>query len=151
MGMGKGEAKMNRVEVKGNIAQDGSVILPPGVLETIGAKPGDCVQIAYVSERPVHAENSYGELFLSPAGIWKMECREPAEEAQMKIPHELLEEAGIPLDAELAVQTVPGVILIGEKEPLVIVKNPFYGMLKLLEMSEKEAMEILRKGGFLDE
>ena len=33
---------------------------------------------------------------------------EPPEEAEMKLPHVLLEKAGIPLDAELVVQTVEG-------------------------------------------
>ncbi len=43
-----------------------------------------------------------------------------------------------------------GAVLIGEREPLSVVRRPFYGMLRLLEMTEKEAMEILEKGGFLD-
>ena len=36
---------MNQMEVKGAIAGDGSLILPPGVLETMGAEPGDWFQI----------------------------------------------------------------------------------------------------------
>lgn len=142
--------EMNQMEVKGTIAGDGSIILPPGVLETMGAGPGDPVYLAYGSLKPVRAENSYGRLFLSVEGFRKTECMEPPEEAEMKLPHALLEEAGIPLDAELVVQTVEGAVLIGEREPLSVVRRPFYGMLRLLEMTEKEAMEILGKGGFLD-
>lgn len=141
---------MKQIEVKGTIAGDGSIILPPGVLETMGAGPGDPVYLAYDSRKPVRAENSYGRLFLSVEGFRKTECMEPPEEAEMKLPHALLEEAGIPLDAELVVQTVEGAVLIGEREPLPVVRRPFYGMLRLLEMTEKEAMEILEKGGFLD-
>ena len=142
--------EMNQMEVKGTIAGDGSIILPPGVLETMGAGPGDPVYLAYGSLKPVRAENSYGRMFLSSEGFRKTECMEPPEEAEMKLPHALLEEAGIPLDAELVVQTVEGAVLIGEREPLSVVRRPFYGMLRLLEMTEKEAMEILEKGGFLD-
>ena len=54
------------------------------------------------------------------------------------------------LDAELVVRTVEGAVLMGAEEPLAVVRKPFYGMLRLLDMTEKEAMEILEKGGFLD-
>lgn len=143
-------SNVNQMEIKGTIAGDGSIILPPGVLETMGAGPGDQVQIVYESQKPVRAENSYGRLFLSVEGFRKTACMEPPEEAEMKLPHTLLEEAGIPLDAELVVQTAEGAVLIGEREPLLAARKPFYGMLRLLEMTEKEAMEILEKGGFLD-
>ena len=143
-------SNVDQIEIKGTIASDGSIILPPGVLETMGKGPGDQVRILYGSLKPVRAENSYGKLYLSAEGLQKTACMELPEEAEMKLPHALLEEAGIPLDAELMVQTVEGAVLIGKREPLSVVRRPFYGMLRLLEMTEKEAMEILEKGGFLD-
>lgn len=141
---------MNQMEVKGVIAGDGSLILPPGVLETMGAGPGDPVYLAYGSQKPVRAENSYGRFFLSAEGFRKTECMELSGEAELKIPHALLRKAGIPLDAELVVRTVEGAVLMGAEEPLAVVRKPFYGMLRLVDMTEKEAMEILEKGGFLD-
>lgn len=129
---------MGWIEVSGTVAQDGSVILPPGVLETMGAGPGDQVCITCESLQTVRAENSYGRFFLSAEGFRKTECME------------LSGEAGIPLDAELVVRTVEGAVLMGAEEPLAVVRKPFYGMLRLLDMTEKEAMEILEKGGFLD-
>ena len=135
-------SNVNQMEVKRTVASDGSIILPPGVLEALGKGPGD--------QKSVRAENSYGKLYLSAEGLRKTACMELPEEAEMKLPHALLEEAGIPLDAELVVQAMEGAVLIGEREPLSVVRRPFYGMLRLLEMTEKEAMEILEKGGFLD-
>lgn len=143
-------SNVDQMEIKGTIASDGSIILPPGVLETMGKGPGDQVRILYGSLKPVRAENSYGKLYLSAEGLRKTACMELPEEAEMKLPHALLEEAGIPLDAELVVQTVEGAVLMGAEEPLAVVRKPFYGMLQLLDMTEKEAMEILEKGGFLD-
>lgn len=131
-------ADVGWIEVSGTVAQDGSVILPPGVLETMGAGPGDQVCITCESLQTVRAENSYGRFFLSAEGFRKTECME------------LSGEAGIPLDAELVVRTVEGAVLMGAEEPLAVVRKPFYGMLRLLDMTEKEAMEILEKGGFLD-
>ncbi len=141
---------MRWIEVSGTVAQDGSVILPPGVLETMGAGLGDQVCITCGSLQPVRAENSYGRFFLSAEGLRKTECMELLGEAELKLPHALLREARIPLDAELVVQTVEGAVLMGAEEPLAVVRKPFYGMLRLLDMTEKEAMEILEKGGFLD-
>ena len=141
---------MRWIEVSGTVAQDGSVILPPGVLETMGAGLGDQVCITCGSLQPVRAENSYGRFFLSAEGLRKTECMELLGEAELKLPHALLREARIPLDAELVVQTVEGAVLMGAEEPLAVVREPFYGMLRLLDMTEKEAMEILEKGGFLD-
>lgn len=143
-------ADVRWIEVSGTVAQDGSIILPPGVLETMGAGPGDQVCITCESLQPVRAENSYGRFFLSAEGFRKTECMELSGEAELKIPHALLREAGIPLDAELVVRTVEGAVLMGAEEPLAVVRKPFYGMLRLLDMTEKEAMEILEKGGFLD-
>ena len=143
-------SNVNQMEVKGTVASDGSIILPPGVLEALGKGPGDQVRIVYGSQKSVRAENSYGKLYLYAEGLRKTACMELPEEAEMKLPHALLEEAGIPLDAELVVQAMEGAVLIGEREPLSVVRRPFYGMLRLLEMTEKEAMEILEKGGFLD-
>ena len=143
-------ADVRWVEVSGTVAQDGSVILPPGVLETMGAGLGDQVCITCGSLQPVRAENSYGRFFLSAEGLRKTECMELLGEAELKLPHALLREARIPLDAELVVQTVEGAVLMGAEEPLAVVRKPFYGMLRLLDMTEKEAMEILEKGGFLD-
>lgn len=141
---------MRWIEVSGTVAQDGSVILPLGVLETMGAGLGDQVCITCGSLQPVRAENSYGRFFLSAEGLRKTECMELLGEAELKLPHALLREARIPLDAELVVQTVEGAVLMGAEEPLAVVRKPFYGMLQLLDMTEKEAMEILEKGGFLD-
>lgn len=143
-------ADVRWIEVSGTVAQDGSVILPPGVLETMGAGLGDQVCITCGSLQPVRAENSYGRFFLSAEGLRKTECMELLGEAELKLPHALLREARIPLDAELVVQTVEGAVLMGAEEPLAVVRKPFYGMLQLLDMTEKEAMEILEKGGFLD-
>ena len=141
---------MRWIEVSGTVAQDGSVILPLGVLETMGAGLGDQVCITCGSLQPVRAENSYGRFFLSAEGLRKTECMELLGEAELKLPHALLREARIPLDAELVVQTVEGAVLMGAEEPLAVVRKPFYGMLQLLDMTENEAMEILEKGGFLD-
>ena len=60
---------MRLIETKGRIAEDGSIILPPGVLETMCITTGDPVHLAYLSHHPVKQMNSYGEFFLTKEGI----------------------------------------------------------------------------------
>ncbi len=140
---------MGWMKVKGMVAGDGSILLPPGVLESMDAVPGGTVCVFCQIRQPVRAENRYAASFLSEERLWKAECME-TEEARIRLPHALLEEAGIPLDAKLVIRTLEGAVLIGEKDPLPVISGPFYGMLRLLDMTEKEAMDILRKGGFLN-
>lgn len=137
------------MKIRGTVAGDGSILLPPGVLESMDAVPGGTVCVFCQIRQPVRAENRYEVSFLSEERLWKAECMETGE-ARIQIPHVFLEKAGIPLGAELVIRTMEGAILVGEKDPLPVVSGPFYGMLRLLDMTEKEAMDILRKGGFLD-
>lgn len=140
---------MGWMKIKGTVAGDGSILLPPGVLESMDGVPGGTVCVFCEIRQPVQAENRYVASFLSEDRLWKAECMETGE-AKIRLPHALLEEAGIPLDAKLVIRTLEGAILIGEKDPLSVASGPFYGMLRLLDMTEKEAMDILRKGGFLN-
>lgn len=90
---------MKIIETKGRIAKDGSIILPPGVLESMGVEAGDTVHLAYLSHHPVKQLNSYGEFFISKEGIDHVsEPVEAPESAELSVPHALLEAAGISLD-----------------------------------------------------
>lgn len=140
---------MGWMKIRGTVAGDGSILLPPGVLESMEAVPGGTVSVFCEIRKPVQTENRYAASSLSEERLWKAECMETGE-ARIRLPHVFLEKAGIPLGAELVIRTVEGAILVGEKDPLPVVSGPFYGMLRLLDMTEKEAMDILRKGGFLD-
>ena len=44
---------MKIIETKGQIADNGSIILPPGVLDTMCVTAGDTVHLAYLSHHPV--------------------------------------------------------------------------------------------------
>ena len=104
---------MKIIETKGQIADNGSIILPPGVLDTMCVTAGDTVHLAYLSHHPVKQINSYGEFFLTKDGIDHVsEPVEAPESAELLVPHALLEAAGIPLD----IRCEDGAIIIGSAD-----------------------------------
>lgn len=110
---------MKIIKTKGRIAEDGSITLPPGVLETMCVTAGDTVHLAYLSHHPVKQINSYGEFFLTKDGIDNVsEPVEAPESAELSVPHALLEAAGIPLDDDLDIRCDDGAIIIGSADPV---------------------------------
>lgn len=108
---------MKIVETKGKVTKDGSIILPPGVLETMCVSIGDTVRLAYLSHHPVKQINSYGEFFITKDGIDRVsEPVEAPETAELSVPHALLEDAGIGLDDDLDITIGDGCIVIGSAD-----------------------------------
>ena len=140
---------MKRVKINGRVAEDGSLILPPGVLESLDAQPGSLVCMEYVPLHPVREVNGYETVLEKEMCVAKVVADE--EPAGLVIPHALLEEAKIPLDAGLAVQVVPGAILIGDEDPMAAVHAPLLEILSLLGISEDEVYEAIEEGGYYDE
>lgn len=73
------------------------------------------------------------------------------ESSILSIPNVMLEAAGIPPDSELTVETIPGVLLIGTKEPLITANQPLFDLLAALGIEQEEVMSTLTKGGYFDE
>ena len=110
---------MRIIETKGRIADNGNIVLPPDVLETMCVTAGDTVHLAYLSHHPVKEINSYGEFFLTKDGIDNVtEPVEAPESAELSVPHVLLEAAGISLDDDLDIRCEDGAIIIGSADPV---------------------------------
>lgn len=142
---------MKQVRINGRVAKDGSLILPPGVLESLNAQPGSLVCMEYVPQYPVREANGYETVLETEKGIHEVEVTADEEPAELVIPHALLEEAHIPLEAGLAVQVIPGAILIGDEDPMAAVHAPLLEMLSLLGISEDEVYRAIEEGGYYDE
>ena len=135
---------MRNVFVNGRMAEDGSLVLPPGVLEKLGVKPGDLV---HLSCRKMKRSDRYDCL----AGKEKEEHHAEEEEVELVIPHDLLEAAQIPLDSGLIIQMVPGAILIGDEDPMEVVRGPLLEILSLFGISEEEVNQAIEEGGYYAE
>ena len=66
----------------------------------------------------------------------------------LSIPNVLLQAADISPDTDLVIETIPGVILIGEKAPLSTVQQPFIDLFSAMGMTPKEVADVIEKGGF---
>ena len=126
------------------MAEDGSLVLPPGALEELGVKSGDLVHLS-CWKMGLPGEND----FLKREREEEHQAEE--EEAELVIPHDLLEAAHIPLDAGLVVQMVPGAILIGDEDPMEVVRGPLLEILSLFGISEEEVNQAIEEGGYYDE
>ena len=138
---------MRLIETKGRIAEDGSIILPPGVLETMCITTGDPVHLAYLSHHPVKQMNSYGEFFLTKEGIDHVsEPVEAPEVAELSVPHALLEAAGIGLDDDLDIRCENGAIIIGSADPVVQLPPQLLKLFDSLGITH-DAIRCVQEGG----
>lgn len=142
---------MKIIETKGQIADNGSIILPPGVLETMCVTAGDTVHLAYLSHHTVKQINSYGEFFLTKDGIDNIgETVESPDSAELSVPHALLEAAGIPLDGDLDIRCEDGVIIIGSADPVKQLPPQLMELFDSLGVSH-DTIRCVLEGGAEDE
>lgn len=73
------------------------------------------------------------------------ETMEQADSGLLSIPNVMLEAAGILPDSDLTVEAIPGVLLIGTKEPLQTANQPLFDLLAALGISQEEAMNVLKR------
>jgi len=140
---------MKLVETRGTVAEDGSIILKPGVLETMDMNVGDTVCLTYLADKSAEPFNTYSEVMLTKDGIESIkEPFEPADEPEIVIPHLLLEVAGIPVDGELDIQCVPGMIVISSADPLETVPACLMELFDELNIDHETIRAVLREGGF---
>lgn len=139
---------MKIIETKGKVADSGSIILPPGVLETMCVTAGDTVHLAYLSHHPVKEINSYGEFFLTKDGIdYVNEPVEAPESAELSVPHALLEAAGIPLDDDLDIRCEDGAIIISSDDPIKQLPPQLMELFDNLGVSHDTIRCVLEGGG----
>lgn len=78
----------------------------------------------------------------------KQKKKENGRQNVLSIPNTLLQVADISLDTDLVIETIPGVILIGEEAPLSTVQQPFIDLFSAMGLTPKEVADVIEKGGF---
>lgn len=138
---------MKIVEIKGRVSGDGSIILPPGALDSMSVCIGDTVHLSHLSHHPVKAVNSYGEFFITKDGINNIsEPVEAPETEALSVPHALLEAAGIPLEDDLDIECGDGVIIIGSTDPLKRLPPQLINLFASLGISPDTVRSVLEGG-----
>lgn len=69
----------------------------------------------------------------------------------LSIPQVMLDAAGIPPDSDLTVEAIPGVLLIGEIEPLQTAVKPLLELFSAIGIEPEEVAAALEEGGYFDE
>ena len=69
----------------------------------------------------------------------------------LSIPNTMLEAAGISPDSDLTVEAIPGVLLIGEREPLKTANQPLLDLFATMGIEQEEVETAIEKGGYFDE
>lgn len=78
----------------------------------------------------------------------KQKKKENGRQNVLSIPKALLHAADISSDTDLVIETIPGVILIGEEAPLSTVQQPFIDLFSAMGLTPKEVADVIEKGGF---
>lgn len=78
----------------------------------------------------------------------RKEKRMVDEQGTLSIPSAILNMAGISADGELTIETIPGVVLIANVEPLKRANQPYLKLFSDLGIEPEEVHEILVKGGY---
>ena len=73
---------MKNMKINGRVAEDGSIILPPGVLESMCLNPGNLVTLEFAPTSPVKEANGYGPRFQVETGICETDIIADEEEAR---------------------------------------------------------------------
>lgn len=87
------------------VSQNGSLKIPASVLREMGLFPGSHVRVAYLTHDGQH--NSFQEFLLSADSL-----EELSEESQFHVPDHLLRQSNIPLDADLQIICLDGLLII---------------------------------------
>ena len=120
---------MTLSEFSCRVNEAGSLVISSAVLADMGLKPGDLVQIAYLSKDG--KSNDFREFLLSDAGLDGID----EGETSFQIPNRLLEQANIPVDSDLQIACFDGMIVVCKTSSL-----------ELEELSEiLERMKIARQ------
>lgn len=69
----------------------------------------------------------------------------------LSVPQAMLDAAGISSDSDLTVEAIPGVLLIGESEPLQTAVKPLLELLSAIGIEPGEVAAALEKGGYFNE
>lgn len=94
-------------EVSFTINKNGWLKIPATLLRRMGLKPGDHVQMAYLTQDGQH--NLFREFLLSPSSMLSS-----TESQYISIAHELLEQASIADDAAVQIICFDGCIVIAQ-------------------------------------
>lgn len=119
-------------ELMFTVDKHGGMKIPAFIMEKMGLAPGDHVRVAYLTQDGT--ANTFREFMLLPAGIGESDLD---EDSTIRIPVQLMQQAGISSDADLQIACLNGALVICQDTG--IQPEELYSVLESLETAESLA------------
>ncbi|MFR3315149.1 MAG: hypothetical protein ACLTRK_03670 [Waltera sp.] len=113
----KGEGMLQLVEMEGRVTENGCIEIPMTVLDQAGICTGDAIKLIYMAEEE-EVKSAAKEFLLVKNDQDVVEELAREQRVSLQIPEELLQDAGIPMDADLDIVCQNGRIVIFSSELL---------------------------------
>ena len=113
----KGEGILQLVEMEGRVTENGCIEIPMTVLDQAGICTGDAIKLIYMAEEE-EVKSAAKEFLLVKNDQDVVEELAREQRVSLQIPEELLQDAGIPMDADLDIVCQNGRIVIFSSELL---------------------------------
>lgn len=138
---------MKMIEIQSTVDKQGQLTVPAQLLRDMGLISGDTVKLAYISSSADSIRNTFKEFVLTPDGIAALE---DDQDAELTLPHELLEAAEIPVDSDLEIVCAKGAVVILEADLLDSLPDELRELFADLDIHPDTVREVMRSGGVSD-
>lgn len=138
---------MKMIEIQGVADNQGQLAIPAQLLREMGIASGDTVKLACISNPRGSICNTFKEFVLTADGIAALKDEGDAE---ITLPHKLLEAADIPVDSDLEIICARGAVVILEADLLDILPDDLRELFNDLGIRPDTVREVMRSGGVAD-
>lgn len=138
---------MKMIEMQSAVDGKGQITVPAQLMRDMGLVCGDTVKLAYISSSSDSIRNTFKEFVLTPDGIAALQ---DDEDAELTLPHELLEAAEIPVDSDLEIVCAKGAVVILEADLLDSLPDELRELFADLGIYPDTVREVMRNGGVAD-
>lgn len=138
---------MKMIEMQSVVDEQGQLTIPAQILKDMGLASGDTVKLAYISNSADSIRNTFKEFVLTPDGVAALQ---DDEDAELTLPHELLEAAEIPVDSDLEIICAKGAVIIWQVDLLDSLPDDLRELFDDLDIHPDTVREVMRNGGVSD-
>lgn len=138
---------MKMIEFQSTVDEKGRLTVPQQLLRKMGLTAGDKVKLACVIIPTGSKHSAIKEFVLTANGIAALE---DVNDAELTLPHELLEAADIPVDSDLEIICGSGAVVILEADLRDALPNDLCELFDELGIHPEVVREVMRNGGVID-
>lgn len=138
---------MKMIEFQSTVDEKGRLAVPQQLLGKMGLASGDRVKLTCVILPAGSKHSAFKEFVLTANGIAALE---DVNDAELTLPHALLEAADIPVDSDLEIICGSGAVVILEADLLDALPDDMRELFDELGIHPEVVREVMRNGGVID-